>query len=287
MATPHYPMLRIYRSLLVPHGNNLIGRYATVLSPQTLSLQQYRLYSSSSSSSKPSNSSSSGSFFVTVAASASRGIFSWSQQQQRQQHYISKPWVLSGSVVLLKDPTAAGSRRNPHLTDGTKRFFRSNDDVHPPSQTSPEEDAPTQSPETTQQQEEEDKQVNHHDHHAAETSTNPSSNIEQELSSSTSSASSSTSTSSTEQEYTEKITIELPDVGDIHAKGKILKWYKQQGDIVRPNDTICDIETDLFTFGMDVEDENEGIMKEILVPEGEEGLKPGTPICTIMHKPMK
>jgi pyruvate/2-oxoglutarate dehydrogenase complex dihydrolipoamide acyltransferase (E2) component len=39
---------------------------------------------------------------------------------------------------------------------------------------------------------------------------------------------------------------------------------------------------------MDVEDENEGIMKEILVKEGdEESLKPGTPICTIMHKPMK
>jgi biotin carboxyl carrier protein len=91
-----------------------------------------------------------------------------------------------------------------------------------------------------------------------------------------------------QDEYTQKVVIEMPDVGDIHAKGKILKWYKQEGDIVRPDDTICDIETDLFTFGMDVEDENEGIMKEILVKEGdEESLKPGTPICTIMHKPMK
>eukprot|EP00557_Chaetoceros_sp_GSL56_P006837 CAMPEP_0176497288 /NCGR_PEP_ID=MMETSP0200_2-20121128/11642_1 /TAXON_ID=947934 /ORGANISM="Chaetoceros sp., Strain GSL56" /LENGTH=157 /DNA_ID=CAMNT_0017895287 /DNA_START=331 /DNA_END=804 /DNA_ORIENTATION=+ len=91
-----------------------------------------------------------------------------------------------------------------------------------------------------------------------------------------------------QDEYTQKVVIEMPDIGDMHAKGKISKWYKQEGDIVRPNDTICDIETDLFTFGMDVEDENEGIMKEILVQEGdEESLKPGTPICTIMHKPMK
>ena len=88
------------------------------------------------------------------------------------------------------------------------------------------------------------------------------------------------------EEYTQELIIELPDVGDDKASGKVIQWYKAEGDIVHPNDTICDIETDLFTFGMDVEDENEGIMKEILVQEGEGGHTPGTPICIIMHKPM-
>lgn len=88
------------------------------------------------------------------------------------------------------------------------------------------------------------------------------------------------------EDYTQELIIPLPDVGADNLSGKVVKWYKAEGDIVRPNDTICDIQTDLFTFGMDVEDENEGIMKTILVQVGEEGHKPGTPLCIIMHKPM-
>jgi hypothetical protein len=99
----------------------------------------------------------------------------------------------------------------------------------------------------------------------------------------------STSASASEiniEDYTQELIIPLPDVGADNLSGKVVKWYKAEGDIVRPNDTICDIQTDLFTFGMDVEDENEGIMKSILVQVGEEGHKPGTPLCIIMHKPM-
>jgi hypothetical protein len=87
------------------------------------------------------------------------------------------------------------------------------------------------------------------------------------------------------EEYTREISVELPDFEE--SKGRIVKWYHEEGDIIRPNDTICDIETDLFTFGMDIEDEKEGILKEILIPAGEEKYKPGTPICTILHKPME
>jgi hypothetical protein len=86
-------------------------------------------------------------------------------------------------------------------------------------------------------------------------------------------------------DYTREISVTLPDLEE--SKGKIVTWYKEEGDIIYPNDTICDIETDLFTFGMDVEDEKEGIMKEILIPAGEEKHDPGTPICTILHKPME
>eukprot|EP00553_Chaetoceros_curvisetus_P013984 CAMPEP_0204637818 /NCGR_PEP_ID=MMETSP0717-20131115/37531_1 /ASSEMBLY_ACC=CAM_ASM_000666 /TAXON_ID=230516 /ORGANISM="Chaetoceros curvisetus" /LENGTH=134 /DNA_ID=CAMNT_0051657337 /DNA_START=129 /DNA_END=533 /DNA_ORIENTATION=- len=85
------------------------------------------------------------------------------------------------------------------------------------------------------------------------------------------------------EEYIEEVTVELPDLGEV--KGRIQKWYKKEGDYINPNDTICDIETDLFTFGMDVEDQNGGILKEILVKEGEGDVDPGTPICTLLHKP--
>lgn len=85
-------------------------------------------------------------------------------------------------------------------------------------------------------------------------------------------------------DYNIEIKVEMPDLGE--TKGKILRWYKKEGDIIRHDETICDIETEMFTFGMDVEDENEGIMKEILVKEGGGFVKPGTPICSIMHKPL-
>lgn len=85
-------------------------------------------------------------------------------------------------------------------------------------------------------------------------------------------------------DYNIEITIEMPDLGE--TKGKILRWYKKEGDIIHHDETICDIETEMFTFGMDVEDESEGIMKEILVKEGGDFVKTGTPICTIMHKPL-
>jgi biotin carboxyl carrier protein len=85
-------------------------------------------------------------------------------------------------------------------------------------------------------------------------------------------------------DYNIEIKVEMPDLGE--SKGMILRWYKKEGDIIHHDETICDIETEMFTFGMDVEDENEGIMKEILVKEGGDYVKPGTPICTILHKPM-
>lgn len=85
-------------------------------------------------------------------------------------------------------------------------------------------------------------------------------------------------------DYNVEVKVEMPDLGE--TKGKILRWYKKEGDVIRRDETICDIQTDMFTFGMDIEDENEGILKEILIKEGEDYVKPGTAICTIMHKPM-
>jgi len=44
-------------------------------------------------------------------------------------------------------------------------------------------------------------------------------------------------------EYTEEIRINLPDLGE--TKGRIQKWFKKEGDIVRPTDQLCDIQTEV------------------------------------------
>ena len=48
--------------------------------------------------------------------------------------------------------------------------------------------------------------------------------------------------------YTEEIKVKMPDMGE--GQGRILQWFKQEGDVVVRRDILCDIETDDFTFGM-------------------------------------
>jgi len=86
-------------------------------------------------------------------------------------------------------------------------------------------------------------------------------------------------------EFTKEVKIEMPELVE-GSKAKVVKWYKEEGDIVHPEDTICDIETEMFTFGMDVDDECIGVMKEILLLEGEEH-DSSKPICIILHKEEK
>ncbi len=83
--------------------------------------------------------------------------------------------------------------------------------------------------------------------------------------------------------FTKEIKIEMPEIVE-GATAKVVKWYKEEGDIVYPDDTICDIETEMFTFGMDVGDECIGIMKEIVFAEGVEIHDSSSPICIILHE---
>jgi len=75
------------------------------------------------------------------------------------------------------------------------------------------------------------------------------------------------------------------DDDDVADSGRVVKWYKKEGSIIRRNDTICDVELETFTFGMDSDDEGITIMGKIHVAGGEnaELVKPHTPICTILH----
>lgn len=85
--------------------------------------------------------------------------------------------------------------------------------------------------------------------------------------------------------YTVPIVVKMPDMTEDDDTNNIVEqWYKQPGDVIKRNDILCDITTPAFTFGMVTEDEEDAIMGEIHVPEGERA-SDNDPICTIYHLP--
>ena len=81
--------------------------------------------------------------------------------------------------------------------------------------------------------------------------------------------------------YTVSVTVNMPDM-DEGDDNKIERWYRSPGDIVKPNDVLCDITTPTFTFGMVTDDDFDAIMGDILVPSGET-VADFEPICTLLH----
>src|SRR4051794_25013007 len=75
------------------------------------------------------------------------------------------------------------------------------------------------------------------------------------------------------------IDITMPALSPTMEEGKLAKWHVKQGDTVSSGDVIAEIETDKAT--MEVEAVDEGVVSEILVPEGTEGVKVNTPIARL------
>ncbi|WP_309089492.1 pyruvate dehydrogenase complex dihydrolipoamide acetyltransferase [Phenylobacterium sp.] len=71
----------------------------------------------------------------------------------------------------------------------------------------------------------------------------------------------------------------MPALSPTMEEGTLAKWHVKQGDQVRSGDVIAEIETDKAT--MEVEAVDEGVVAEILVPEGSEGVKVNTPIARL------
>eukprot|EP00591_Stephanopyxis_turris_P010303 CAMPEP_0195518572 /NCGR_PEP_ID=MMETSP0794_2-20130614/13198_1 /TAXON_ID=515487 /ORGANISM="Stephanopyxis turris, Strain CCMP 815" /LENGTH=163 /DNA_ID=CAMNT_0040647571 /DNA_START=176 /DNA_END=667 /DNA_ORIENTATION=+ len=85
--------------------------------------------------------------------------------------------------------------------------------------------------------------------------------------------------------YTQEVAFVMPDM-DMYDDdgGRVVKWYKESGDLIRRGDTICDVALEAFTFGMDSDDEGVTIMGEIHVPENHpDPVMEGTTLCTILH----
>ncbi|MGH6984634.1 MAG: biotin/lipoyl-containing protein, partial [Stellaceae bacterium] len=75
------------------------------------------------------------------------------------------------------------------------------------------------------------------------------------------------------------VDILMPALSPTMTEGKLAKWHKQVGDVIKAGDVLAEIETDKAT--MEFEAVDEGTLSEILVPEGSEHIAVNAPIARI------
>jgi pyruvate dehydrogenase E2 component (dihydrolipoamide acetyltransferase) len=75
------------------------------------------------------------------------------------------------------------------------------------------------------------------------------------------------------------IELKMPALSPTMEEGTLAKWLVKVGDTVKSGDLMAEIETDKAT--MEFEAVDEGVITEILVAEGSEGVKVGTVIALI------
>ncbi len=75
------------------------------------------------------------------------------------------------------------------------------------------------------------------------------------------------------------IELKMPALSPTMEEGTLAKWLVKEGDTVKSGDILAEIETDKAT--MEFEAVDEGVIGQILVPEGTEGVKVGAVIAVI------
>jgi pyruvate dehydrogenase E1 component beta subunit len=76
------------------------------------------------------------------------------------------------------------------------------------------------------------------------------------------------------------IELKMPALSPTMEEGTLAKWLVKAGDTVKSGDILAEIETDKAT--MEFEAVDEGVIAEILVAEGSEGVKVGAVIATMV-----
>ena len=61
--------------------------------------------------------------------------------------------------------------------------------------------------------------------------------------------------------------ITMPKLSDTMTEGVVVRWHKKKGDVIATGDVLAEIETDKATMEMEAFDD--GVLKEIYVPEGQ------------------
>ncbi len=74
----------------------------------------------------------------------------------------------------------------------------------------------------------------------------------------------------------------MPALSPTMTEGKLARWTKKEGDMVKPGDVIAEIETDKAT--MEVEAVDEGKIGKFLIAEGTEGVAVNTPIALLLEE---
>ncbi len=75
------------------------------------------------------------------------------------------------------------------------------------------------------------------------------------------------------------IELKMPALSPTMEEGTLARWLVKEGDSVSSGDLIAEIETDKAT--MEFEAVDEGVISQILVAEGTDGVKVGTVIAMI------
>jgi pyruvate dehydrogenase E2 component (dihydrolipoamide acetyltransferase) len=75
------------------------------------------------------------------------------------------------------------------------------------------------------------------------------------------------------------IELKMPALSPTMEEGTLAKWLVKEGDTVASGDILAEIETDKAT--MEFEAVDEGTVAKILIPEGSDGVKVGTPIAIL------
>src|SRR5215470_17807791 len=76
------------------------------------------------------------------------------------------------------------------------------------------------------------------------------------------------------------IEVLMPALSPTMTEGNLAKWHKKVGDTVKSGDVIAEIETDKAT--MEVEAVDEGVVGELVVPEGAQGVKVNAVIARLL-----
>ncbi|MBI28725.1 MAG: pyruvate dehydrogenase complex E1 component subunit beta [Pelagibacteraceae bacterium] len=75
------------------------------------------------------------------------------------------------------------------------------------------------------------------------------------------------------------INIIMPALSPTMKDGKLIKWFKKEGDEINPGDVLAEIETDKAT--MEIEAVDKGILSKILISAGTESVKVNEIIATM------
>ena len=78
------------------------------------------------------------------------------------------------------------------------------------------------------------------------------------------------------------IEILMPALSPTMTEGNLAKWHKKVGDSVKAGDVVAEIETDKAT--MEVEAVDEGVIGELVVPEGAQGVKVNAVIARLLEE---
>jgi len=73
----------------------------------------------------------------------------------------------------------------------------------------------------------------------------------------------------------------MPALSPTMTEGNLSRWLKKEGDVIKAGDVIAEIETDKAT--MEVEAVDEGVLGQILIAEGTEGVAVNTAIAVLLE----